>query len=210
MDQNGVRIVWPLMKSPSGGAQAASTRALAPFLKSEQSPKMVRMFVDGPDLLVDLLRSNDPEVQGSACMAISEVARDRENWAVMTDLGLAELLSRLLSTEYDRVRKPLADAIDVSANWANNRRRFGEEEAVDALVSYLRPPSDNKDVHAAIAKALKALSEDSENSNKLRHAGVVDHLFVMVESKDQDLQMAAAVAIRNIRTNCVRTESTEM
>jgi HEAT repeat protein len=197
------------MKSPVSGVQAAATRALVPFLKSENSPSIVRTFVDGLDLLVDLLRSNDPEVQASACMAISEVARDQENLAVMTDLGLVELLSRLLSTKHDSVRKPLADAIGVSANWANNRRRFGEEGAVDPLVSYLRPPSNNKEVHAATAKALKALSEDPENSNNLRHAGVVDYLLIMVESQDEDLQMAAAVAIRNIRTNCVRTDTNE-
>jgi HEAT repeat protein len=208
-DLNGVRILWSLMKSPISGVQAASTRALVPFLKSDGSPTIVRTFVDGLDLLVDLLRSNDPEVQASACMAITEVARDRENLAVMTDLGVVELLSRLLSTKLDSVRKPLADAIGVSANWSNNRRRFGEEGAVDPLVSYLSGPSKNLEVHAATAKALKALSEDPENSNKLRHAGVVQYLLKMVESKDQDLQMAAAVAIRNIRTNCVRTDSAD-
>lgn len=205
MSLNGVRILWSLMKSEVSGVQAAATRALVPFLRSENSPSIVRTFVDGLDLLVHLLKSNDPEVQASACMAISEIARDKENLAFMTDLGLVELLSRLLSTKLDSVRKPLADAIGVSANYSNNRRRFGEEGAVDPLVSYLRV-SNNKDVHAATAKALKALSEDSENSNKLRHAGVVDYLLRMVESKDQDLQMAAAVAIRNIRTNCVLVE----
>jgi hypothetical protein len=207
MDLNGVRILWSLMKSPFSGVQAAATRALVPFLKSDQAPTIVRTFVDGLDLLVDLLRSDDREVQASACMAISEVARDRENLAVMTDLGLVELLSRLLPTSHDSVRKPLADAIGVSANWANNRRRFGEENAVGPLVSYLKPPSSNKEVHAATAKALKALSEDPENSNKLRYAKVVDYLLIMVESKDEDLQMAAAVAIRNIRTNCARKDT---
>jgi HEAT repeat protein len=213
-DQNGVRILWSLMKSPVSGVQAAATRALVPFLKSEQAPSTVRTFVDGLDLLVDLLRSNDPDVQASACMAVTEVARARVTLAGMTDLGLVELLSRLLSTKLDSVRKPLADAIGVAANWSNNRRRFGEEGAVDPLVSYLQPPGDNKEVtesaqevHAATAKALKALSEDPENSKKLRGAGVVDHLLKMVESKDEDLQMAAAVAIRNIRTNCVRIDT---
>ena len=209
MDLNGVRILWSLMKSPVSGVQAAATRALVPFLQSETAPTVVRTFVDGLDLLVGLLKSDDPEVQASACMAISEVGRDRENLAVMTDLGVVELLSRLLATKLDSVRKPLADAIGVCANWGNNRRRFGEEGAVDPLVSYLRPPSSNKDVHAATAKALKALSEDPDNSNVLRHAGVVDYLLIMVESKDPDLQMAAAVAIRNIRTNCVRTDTSE-
>ena len=203
MELNGVRILWSLMKSPHSAVQAAATRALVPFLKNENAPSIVRTFVDGLDLLVGLLKSNDPEVQASACMAISEVAKDQENLAVMTDLGLVELLSRLLSSKLDSVRKPLADAIGVSAQWSNNRRRFGEEGAVDPLVSYLRPPSQNKEVHAATAKALKALSEDIENSNKLRHAGVVDYLLIMVSSRDSDLQMAAAVAIRNIRTNCV-------
>ncbi|KAK8857975.1 hypothetical protein M9Y10_013075 [Tritrichomonas musculus] len=205
-DLNGIRILWSLMKSPYTGVQAAATKALVPFLMSDNSPTIVRTFVDGLDLLVDLLRSNDPEVQASACMAITEVARDKENLAVMTDLGLVELLSRLLSSKLDSVRKPLADAIGVSADWANNRRRFGEEGAVDPLVSYLRPPSNNTEVHASTAKALKALSEDNENSNKLRHAGVVKYLLKMVHNRDPDLQMAAAVAIRNIRTNCVHSE----
>jgi len=209
MEQNGVRTLWSLMKSPVSAVQAAATRALVPFLKSPESPSIVRTFVDGLELLVNLLKSNDPDVQASACMAITEVAKDRENLAVMTDLGVVELLSRLLATKDDSVRKPLADAIGVCANWANNRRRFGEEGAIDPLVSYLRPPSTNKEVHAATAKALKALSEDPENSNNLRHAGVVDYLLVMVESKDTDLQMAAAVAIRNIRTNCVKTDTSD-
>ncbi|OHS94331.1 Armadillo/beta-catenin-like repeat family protein [Tritrichomonas foetus] len=205
MQLNGVRILWSLMKSPSSGVQAAATRALVPFLQSETAPSVVRTFVDGLDLVVNLLKSNDSDVQASACMAISEIAKDQENLAVMTDLGLVELLSRLLSTKLDDVRKPLADAIGVSANWSNNRRRFGEEGAVGPLVSYLRPPSNNKEVHAATAKALKALSEDQENSNNLRRAGVVEYLLKMVESKDPNLQMAAAVAIRNIRTNCVHS-----
>ena len=204
MRLNGIRMLWSLMKSPYSGVQAAATRALVPFLKDPTSPAIVRTFVDGLVFLVDLLKSNDPDVQASACMAISEIAKDKENLAVMTDLGLVELLSRLLVTKLDSVRKPLADAIGVSANYGNNRRKFGEEGAVDPLVSYLRPPSNNKNVHAATAKALKALSEDPENSNKLRHAGVVDNLLLMVESKEPDLQMAAAVAIRNIRTNCVK------
>ena len=203
---NGIRILWSLMKSPFSGVQAAATSALVPFLQSEDAPSVVRTFVDGLDLLVALLKSDDPEVQAAACMAITEVAKDKENLAVMTDLGLVELLSRLLSTKLDSVRKPLADAIGVSADYSNNRRLFGEEGAVGPLVSYLRPPSYNQEVHASTAKALKALSEDPENSKNLRQAGVVNYLLEMVESQDPDLQMAAAVAIRNIRTNCGHSE----
>ena len=201
MELNGIRTLWSLMKSNIPAVQAASTKALVPFLKSPGSPTIVRTFVDGLDLLVGLLKSDDNDVQESACMAVSEVAKDMENLAVMTDLGLVELLSRLLTTKSDKVRKPLSDAIGVSAAWRNNRRRFGEEGAVDPLVSYLRPPSTNPDVHAATAKALKALSEDPINSRKLSQAGVVEYLLIMVESTDLELQMAAAVAIRNIRTN---------
>lgn len=73
----------------------------------------------------------------------------------------------------------------------SNRRRFGEEGAVDPLGSCLR----NKEVHAATAKALKALSEDIENGNKLRHAGFVAYLLIMVSSRYSDLQMMAVVAI---------------
>ncbi|EAY16563.1 Armadillo/beta-catenin-like repeat family protein [Trichomonas vaginalis G3] len=201
MQLNGVRTLWSLMKSPYSAVQAAATRALVPFLKSPDSPTIVRTFVDGLDLLVGLLKSDDSDVQESACMAITEVARDTENLAFMTDLGLVELLSRLLSTTKDSVRTPLANAIGVAAAYGDNRHHFGQEGAVDPLVSYLQPPSNNPEVHAATAKALKALSEDAQNSKKLSNAGVVEYLLMMVSSTDRELQMAAAVAIRNIRTN---------
>jgi hypothetical protein len=55
----------------------------------------------------------------------------------------------------------------------NNGRRFGEEGAVDPMVSYSRPALIYEDVAASTANALKTLSEDSENGNKLRYMVII-------------------------------------
>lgn len=59
---------------------------------------MVRSFVGGLELIVNLLKSKDQEVLTSVCAAIANIAKDQENLAVMTDHGVVPLLSKLANT----------------------------------------------------------------------------------------------------------------
>ena len=59
---------------------------------------MVRSFVGGLELIVGLLRSSDPEVLAAVCNAVSEIARDEENLAVITDHGVVPQLATLTHT----------------------------------------------------------------------------------------------------------------
>ena len=59
---------------------------------------MVRSFVGGLELIVGLLRSPDAEVLAAVCNAVSEIARDEENLAVITDHGVVPQLASLTHT----------------------------------------------------------------------------------------------------------------
>lgn len=64
----------------------------------QDSGEMVRSFVGGIELIVKLLQSDDNNVVGCICAALAKVATDRENLAVVTDLGVVPLLAKLIKT----------------------------------------------------------------------------------------------------------------
>jgi len=59
---------------------------------------MVRSFVGGLELIVNLLKSTNNEVLASICAAIAKIATDKENLAVLTDHGVVQLLVKLTNT----------------------------------------------------------------------------------------------------------------
>lgn len=59
---------------------------------------MVRSHLGGLDLTVNLLKSTNSEVLASICAVIAEIAKDRENRAVLTDHGVVPLLAQLTNT----------------------------------------------------------------------------------------------------------------
>jgi len=59
---------------------------------------MVRSLVGGLELIVCLLNSDNKKVLAAVCATIANVAKDRENLAVITDHGVVPLLARLVPT----------------------------------------------------------------------------------------------------------------
>lgn len=59
---------------------------------------MVRSFVGALELIVSLLKSTDNKVLACVCAAISKVAEDKENLAVITDHGVVPMLCQLVQT----------------------------------------------------------------------------------------------------------------
>ena len=96
------------------------------------------------------------QVLAGVCSAISKIARDEENLAVITDHGVVPLLSRLTPTSDDQLREHLAEAIARCCDWGTNRVQFGKEGAVSPLVRYLLSKSPL--VHRSTARALYQLS----------------------------------------------------
>lgn len=56
---------------------------------------MVRSFVGGLELIVNLLKSDNIDVLASVCAALAKIAMDEENLAVITDHAVVPMLSSL-------------------------------------------------------------------------------------------------------------------
>uniref|UniRef100_A0A672V863 Outer dynein arm docking complex subunit 2 n=1 Tax=Strigops habroptila TaxID=2489341 RepID=A0A672V863_STRHB len=202
---DGVRLLWSLLKNPNPDIQASAAWAICPCIdNAKDAGEMVRSFVGGLELVVNLLKSKNKEVLASVCGAITNIAKDEENLAVITDHGVVPLLSKLANTNNDKLRRHLAEAISNCCMWGRNRVAFGESNAVAPLVRYLR--SNDPSVHRATAQALYQLSEDPNNCITMHENGVVKLLLPMVGSTDETLQEAAAGCIANIRRLALATE----
>ncbi|XP_039379908.1 outer dynein arm-docking complex subunit 2 isoform X1 [Mauremys reevesii] len=202
---DGVRLLWSLLKNPHPDVQASAAWAICPCIENaKDAGEMVRSFVGGLELIVNLLKSENKEVLASVCAAITNIAKDEENLAVITDHGVVPLLSKLANTNNDKLRHHLAEAISRCCMWGSNRIAFGETKAVAPLVRYLK--SNDTSVHRATAQALYQLSEDPNNCITMHENGVVKLLLGMVGSTDETLQEAAAGCIANIRRLALATE----
>ncbi|XP_058153756.1 outer dynein arm-docking complex subunit 2 [Dasypus novemcinctus] len=202
---DGVRLLWSLLKNPHPDVKASAAWALCPCIENaKDAGEMVRSFVGGLELVVNLLKSDNKEVLASVCAAITNIAKDQENLAVITDHGVVPLLSKLANTNNDKLRRHLAEAISRCCMWGRNKVAFGEHKAVAPLVRYLK--SSDTNVHRATAQALYQLSEDADNCITMHENGAVKLLLDMVGSPDQELQEAAAGCISNIRRLALATE----
>ncbi|KFU96666.1 Armadillo repeat-containing protein 4 [Chaetura pelagica] len=202
---DGVRLLWSLLKHSDPDVQASAAWAICPCIENAKDAReMVRSFVGGLELVVSLLKSKNKEVLTSICAAVTNIAKDEENLAVLTDHGVIPLLSKLANTRNNKLRRHLAEAISHCCVWGNNRAVFGEAKAVAPLVRYLK--SDDPSVHRATAQALYQLSEDPNNCITMHENGVVKLLLTMVGSTDEALQEAAAGCIANIRRLALATE----
>ncbi|NWY58602.1 ARMC4 protein, partial [Chionis minor] len=202
---DGVRLLWSLLKNPNPDVQASAAWAICPCIENaKDAGEMVRSFVGGLELIVNLLKSKNKEVLASVCAAITNIAKDEENLAVITDHGVVPLLSKLANTNNDKLRRHLAEAISNCCMWGSNRVTFGETKAVAPLVRYLK--SKDPSVHRATAQALYQLSEDPNNCITMHENGVVKLLLAMVGSTDETLQEAAAGCIANIRRLALAAE----
>ncbi|XP_063180654.1 outer dynein arm-docking complex subunit 2 [Chroicocephalus ridibundus] len=202
---DGVRLLWSLLKNPNPDVQASAAWAICPCIaNAKDAGEMVRSFVGGLELIVNLLKSKNKEVLASVCAAITNIAKDEENLAVITDHGVVPLLSKLANTNNDKLRRHLAEAISNCCMWGSNRITFGQTKAVAPLVRYLK--SKDPSVHRATAQALYQLSEDPNNCITMHENGVVKLLLAMVGSTDETLQEAAAGCIANIRRLALATE----
>ena len=82
------------------------------------------------ELICNLMKSKDQQVLAAVCFAIANIARDKENLAVITDHWVIHKLARLAHTNDDLLRAKLAKAISSSCNLESNRALFGKAGAV--------------------------------------------------------------------------------
>lgn len=106
--------------------QANAAWSLVPCIRNAtDSGEMVRCFVGGLELIVNLLKSKDNRVLGCVCAAIAEIAKDKENLGVITDHGVVPMLVNLVDTDDVFLREHLGSAIAYCSEWGSNCKQFG-------------------------------------------------------------------------------------
>lgn len=222
-DLDAIRLIWSLLKNQHPRVQAYAALGLCPCIKNaKNSGELVRSFVGALELVVGLLKSRDNLVLAAVCAAISIIAKDKENLAVLTDHKVIQMLASLVYTTDDMLREHLAAAIASCAPYGNNTQELGRLKTVTPIVGYM--VSDNPKVHRTTAMALQKLSEDPQNcitmhavsSELFRNlsriqlhflqSGVVPFLLETVGSEDKELQEASAGCLKNIRELALRAE----
>lgn len=97
----------------------------------------------------------------AVCAAISIIAKDKENLAVLTDHKVVNMLASLVYTTDDMLREHLAAAIASCAPYGNNTQELGRLRTVTPIVGYM--VSEDPKVHRTTAMALQQLSKDPQN-----------------------------------------------
>ncbi|XP_017781924.1 PREDICTED: armadillo repeat-containing protein 4 [Nicrophorus vespilloides] len=203
---DGVRLIWSLLKNSSHKVQAHAAWSLVPCIKyAMDSGEMVRSFVGGLELIVNLLKSKDNDVLACVCAAIAEVAKDTENLGVITDHGVVPMLVHLVTTQDTKLREHLASAIAYCCAWGSNCKMFGRLGAITHLVGYMA--SNDVNTHRNTAVALFYLSKNSFNCITMHECGVVPFLLRSVASEDKELQQACAGCLANIRRLALEAET---
>ncbi|XP_065155618.1 armadillo repeat-containing protein gudu [Atheta coriaria] len=203
---DGVRLIWSLLKNPHPIVQANACWSLVPCIKyALDSGEMVRSFVGGLELIVNLLKSTNTTVLACCCAALAEVAQDRENLGVITDHGVVKLLVNLVTTDDKLLREHLARAIAYCCSWGSNCKMFGRLGAITHLVGYMA--SNDVNTHRNTAVALYYLSKNSFNCITMHECGVVPFLLRSVASEDRELQEACAGCLANIRRLALEAET---
>ena len=229
-EQDGVRCLWSLLKSPSANVRSGALLALCPCVeRSREAGGMVRSFVGGLGIVTSLLKSPSLQVLSSVCALITHVAMDDENLSVITDHNIVTMLSDLTKTmrygKYEQfypfgstvrdpetgaelkvtgLRKHLSDAIASCCNCTDNRETFAECKIGIPLVSYLTSPDEC--VRQATCCALYQLSRDATNCVTLQKTGVVRPLLKLMGSQNEVILENAACCIRNIRLLALTSE----
>ncbi|CRK87151.1 CLUMA_CG000960, isoform A [Clunio marinus] len=206
---DAIRLIWSLLKNSNTKVQAYAALALCPCIRNaKNSGELVRSFVGALELVVGLLKSRDNLVLSAVCAAISIIAKDKENLAVLTDHKVIQMLASLVYTTDDLLREHLASAIASCAPYGNNTQELERLKTVTPIVGYM--VSENSKVHRTTAMALQKLSEDPQNCITMHASGVVPFLLKTIGSDDKDLQEASAGCLKNIRELALRAEEFAM
>uniref|UniRef100_A0A8K9UXR2 Outer dynein arm docking complex subunit 2 n=1 Tax=Oncorhynchus mykiss TaxID=8022 RepID=A0A8K9UXR2_ONCMY len=108
---DGVRLLWSFLKNPNPDVQASGAWDICPCIENANDVgEMVRSFVGGLELIVNLLKSNNKEVLAS----------------------MSDVLFSVLQTD-DKLCRYLAEAVARCCMCGSNRVSFGEATAAQTL-----------------------------------------------------------------------------
>ncbi|KAL6952386.1 U-box domain-containing protein 4 [Sarracenia purpurea var. burkii] len=190
-------VVEDLRSSTSLDAQRNATHELRLLAKHNMDNRIVIASCGAIELLVNLLRSNDAEVQENSVTALLNLSINDNNKAAIANAGAIEPLIYVLETGSSEAKENSAATLFSISLSEDNKVRIGRAGAIKPLVDLLGngTPRGKKDA----ATALFNLSIFHDNKARIVQAGAVKHLVELMDPAAGMVDKAVAV-LANLAT----------
>ncbi len=206
IDHGGLRLLFAYVSTKKGDPQREALQTIEACLKqSDDVKKLLKPLIGSASTIVTFAHSlaTDEETQIAALDTIAQMARDQNTLAIMSDLGVIEGISRILTAAYSEGLKiSVSRAVAACSYYGDNAKYLGEANCVPKLADFVR--SKKRELRDAAVRALYGVSHEPENVARIWEAQICDILTEAAGSIDRQVQQAAAGTITNIRRLEVR------
>uniref|UniRef100_A0A0X3PMF3 Uncharacterized protein n=1 Tax=Schistocephalus solidus TaxID=70667 RepID=A0A0X3PMF3_SCHSO len=201
IEHGGVRMLFAYVTTGQRDAKLEALRTIRTCLENIQNTgRVLKPLTSSMDTIVSFIRSlkTDSEIQRAALETIAQMARDRNTLAIMTDLGVTQEISRLLSVATDdEMCISICHALAACSYYGKNAFYFGDTNCVPVLAAFMR--SRNEALRSAAVKAIHGLSFDPENAAQIWGANICKLLTSLAAGNEESTQKAATGTLTNIR-----------
>ncbi|XP_073437911.1 armadillo repeat-containing protein 3 isoform X3 [Dendrobates tinctorius] len=188
------------------------------YMANEYTSKAKILELNGLEPLIRLLSSPDPDVQKNCVECIYLLAQEFNDLHVEALLivancledgktvqllqqsgGLKKILTFAETSPLPDVQRNATKAIAKSANNAENRKFFHEQEAEKTLVELLG--SDNNGVKVAALQAISVLCANVASKDVFSKNGIIQ-IINLLSKDNEEVREAAVFALANLTTGC--------
>lgn len=192
-----VRTLVEELKSTSIATQQEATYQIRLLAKHNMDNRIIIANSGAIDLLVDLLRSTDMNIQEHAVTALLNLSINDNNKTAIANANAIEPLIHVLETGSPEAKENSAATLFSLSVVEENKVRIGRSRAIKPLVDLLGSgtPRGKRDA----ATALFNLSIFHENKVRIVDAGAVKHLMELMDPAAGMVDKAVAV-LANLST----------
>ena len=171
------------------------------------------LFANREQTLLHFARKKDPKIAALSLLALAYLVDENTNYLILADENLLSFIIILLNLAWqseDRRRcygfsaKELAEGLSHLAINDANKKILGQNGVIPVLISVIKTSNEDEE-KASATRALWMLAFDDNNKEKIRQEeGAMDILHQLQQSKNSEVQKAAAGALWEIEGKTAR------
>ena len=166
--------------------------------------------------MLHFARKKDPKIAALSLLALAYLVDENTNYLILADENLLSFIIILLNLAWqseDRRRcygfsaKELAEGLSHLAINDANKKILGQNGVIPVLISVIKTSNEDEE-KASATRALWMLAFDNNNKEKVRQEeGAMDILHQLQQSKNSEVQKAAAGALWELEGKTARQSS---
>ena len=174
------------------------------------------LFANREQTLLHFARKKDPKIAALSLLALAYLVDENTNHLILADENLLSFIIILLDVAWqseDRRRcygysaKELAEGLSHLAINDTNKTILGQNGVIPVLISVIKTSNEDEE-KASATRALWMLAFDDNNKGEVRQEeGAMDILHQLQQSKNSEVQKAAAGALWELEGKTARQSS---